>query len=200
MKPQQLELFQVNPTWFHFFNEVIRSGAWAKMSLAAKALYPCLKSFCNYADGLSYPSIATLAEYSGLTIVSVVKAVKELEELGYITRLKSKGKTTRYIIQETIQPRGADGQPVGAPIRFDYVPELTNKAIAQIKDFVKAGMQNGEAFPLLNIIITNQYVNNSLQVINTIDVDSLVQGTLDRFEGRDTEAARYAASVGSSTR
>ena len=197
MKNQQLELFKVNPTWFHFFNELLRSGAWAKMSLAAKALYPCIKSFCNQYNGQAFPSLETLTEFSGLSTKSVLKGLAELEMLGMLKSEKSTGRQTKYTIREALQPLDNNGQPTGDPIYFDYIPKLILEAIKQIKDYVDGGMKDDRPFPLLQInITTNNHINiGGTQIINSIEPKILFQGLHDRFEGRDTPAAKYAESV-----
>ena len=99
-------------------------------------------------------------------------------------------------MKEKIQPINKDGQQAGSQIGFDYIPGLASETIKQLKDFVNSGMKNASAYPLLNITI-NQYNDNGsgTQNINYIDADSMFQGTIDRLEGKNTEAAQYAAKV-----
>ncbi len=194
----QPELYQANHTWFHFFHDLVRSGRWARMTFPAKAVYPCLKSHCNYENGKAFPSIEKLVVLSGVSVPSVIKALRELEALGLISADKKNGKSTIYKIKEIIQPINQGGQPAGNQISFDYIPSMTAKALDQLKEYIKGGMSRtprNATFNLLNITINNIVNIKQQQEYGSIDSSKVLQGTMDRLAGVDSEEARYAEII-----
>ena len=196
----QLELFKADASWFHIFKELIRSKTWAGLSPAAKALYPVIKSFTNWQDGYSFPSFDTLQEYSGLgSRSSVTKAIKELEELGYIQSEKQKGKQTLYKLVEKFQVEDSQGRPA-ASVTFDYLPGMVKDAVAELKNFVASGANKDGKFQYIHIehltlniagrdIVQSQHVEQQ----NNLDMDlgtQMMKGLRDRLEGRDTPEAK----------
>lgn len=192
--PSQLELFQADPTWFHFFRDLIISGKWARMSFPAKSVYPCVKSHCNYESGIAFPSIDRLARLSGVSIPSVLKALRELEELDLLSAEKQTGKSTIYRIKEIIQPTDGNGKPAGNQISFNYVPNLTAKTLDQLREYLKNGRNT--TFNLFNITINNVVtVQNLGEEHSSIDSAKVLQGVMDRIEGIDSDFAKYVSAI-----
>src|SRR5687768_4272605 len=138
-KQSQAELFKADVSWFHIFKEIIRSGAWARMSPNAKAIYPVIKAFVNWETGAAFPSIDTLEKYSGISRPSVVKALKELESEGLLAKESRKGKGSNYTLIEKFAVQDQGGK-VATGISFDYKPRDIEKAIAEIKRFLANGL------------------------------------------------------------
>lgn len=185
-KPDQQELFQTDVSWFHMFKELIKTKTWATMSLAAKALYPTIKAFTNWKDGRSFPSLDTLEEYSGLSRASVIKALAELEALGYIQSDKRAGKKTVYKLIEKFEIQGTDGRPI-ASASFDYLPGIVQDATVELKNYVAKGMSaNGQ----LQHIHIDKFVIEHLTIINgdhnigtqNIDGGKAIQEILDSLD------------------
>jgi len=164
MKPkqEQQELFQADVSWFHMFKELIKTKTWANMSLAAKALYPTIKAFTNWKDGRSFPSIDTLEEYSGISRMSVIKALGELESLGYIQSSKTAGKKTIYKLIEQFEIQGVDGRPV-ASASFDYLPGIIQDATVELKNYIAKGMTSDGTLQHIHI---DKFVIEHLTIIN----------------------------------
>ena len=204
MKKQndQQELFQTEVSWFHMFKEMIRSKTWAKMSPVSKSLYPTIKSFSNWQTGSTFPSIDTLEEYSGLSRPSVMKGLKELEDLGYIRSKKTPGRPTLYTLIEKFDIKDGEGIPV-ASASFDYLPSLLGDAMVELKNYVAKGMTGDgqlqlihvDRFVIENLTVVSGHDNIGTQNNNNIDIGALFQGIQDRMEGKITEAAIYADAV-----
>ncbi len=138
MANDQQDLFQPDFGWFHFFRTTIRSGTWAKMSLAAKAAYPVIKSYAAAENGASFPSNDTIADQAGLAKASVTKALRELAELGLITATTAPGRKTLYSVKERFEVQHPQTGERG-PATFDYVPQTVQKAVAELKEFIAKG-------------------------------------------------------------
>ena len=134
----QDELFKPDFGWFHFFRTMIQNDTWAKMSLAAKAIYPVIKSYCNSENGAAFPSYETLSAKAGLSRQSVTKALEELVGLSMITAKKSAGKSTVYSLKETFEVQHPVSGRQGTA-SFDYVPQLVQKAVDEMKALISTG-------------------------------------------------------------
>lgn len=159
----QGQLFPPTAEWFHMFKEMIRSEVWAKFSPAAKALYPALKTYTNRHDGYAFPSFDTLECKAGLSRASVSKAIKELEELGYIRKEKhgtGRSSTTYRLVEKFALP-GADGQPSEEVATFDYLPGLVREATAELKNFVARGMTDAGKLQFIHIEKLNLTINHA---------------------------------------
>ena len=80
--------------YFKFITDVIRSGTWARLSSAARALYPVLLSFTDRHFSPVYPGSNRLLELTGFKQKSSLrKAREELQEAGLILVKKGSGRT-----------------------------------------------------------------------------------------------------------
>ena len=136
----QQELFRTDVSWFHLFKELIRGGTWARLSSNSKSLYPVIKAFVSHESGDAFPSLDTLQEYSGLARASVVKALKELEAEGLLSKTSGTRTTSNnYQIIEKFDVKDAQGRPQ-ASVSFDYLPAFVGDAVAELKNFVAQGL------------------------------------------------------------
>lgn len=66
---------QVN--YFRFPKQLVKSGKWALLPKASKAIYPAIASFANE-KGISYPTEETIAAISGIVPDTVTAGIKAL--------------------------------------------------------------------------------------------------------------------------
>lgn len=87
-----------NNTFFKFMKDIIDSGIWAKLSSAAKALYPVLCQFTNENFKPVWPGTETLLRLTGFkTKKSLQLAKRELVQVGLIDFIPGSGRThSRY--------------------------------------------------------------------------------------------------------
>ncbi|MCB1192446.1 MAG: helix-turn-helix domain-containing protein [Leptospiraceae bacterium] len=87
-----------NFQYFKFMTDIIDSGTWAKLSSAAKSLYPVLLKFSDQTFKYVWPSTETLMRLTGFkTKKSVILAKKELMNVGLIRTVSGSGRTnSRY--------------------------------------------------------------------------------------------------------
>lgn len=103
-------------TYFKFVCELIDAGIWAKMSPAARTLYPVLLRFSDRNFSPVYPGSKKLLELTGFKQKSSLrKARKELVDLGLISITTGTGrKNTMYHFRfDWVTPRGS----------YNYSPE-----------------------------------------------------------------------------
>ena len=81
-------------------NELIRDK---NLKANTKILLLVLMTYENSETGYSYPSHSRLKEETGLSKVTLLKCLNELEERGYITIKKSNGENNKYYINANIK-------------------------------------------------------------------------------------------------
>jgi hypothetical protein len=173
----QTELFTADTTWFHVFHSLLKGKAWAAMSAPAKIVYITAKAFVNWRTGAAFPSLDTLAEYSGLSRPAITKGLKELEKLGHIRAKKTAGKKTVYTVLERLPITGQDGRPA-AVATFDYLPGMVREAVAELKNVLVTGeLADGKHIHIetLNLTVNIAGHNNIAGNQTVVDVDGLVE-------------------------
>ena len=180
MSNEQEELFKPDFGFFHFFRTMIRNGTWAKMSLAAKAIYPVIKSYAASDNGAAFPSYETLMSQAGIARQSVSNALKELADLGLISAKVTAGKKTIYSIKETFAvqtPQGASGTA-----SFDYVPQVVQNAVAELKALIATGAQG----KIIQINLNFNTAGGTQNVTNhNIDGGVEIQKIMDLLEEKE---------------
>ena len=81
-------------------NNLLRSG---ELKANAKILLLVLMSYENEIEGYSYPSQTRLLKETNLSKTTLLKCLNELEEKGYIKRVKEKGENNKYYISSSIK-------------------------------------------------------------------------------------------------
>ena len=81
-------------------NDLLRSG---DLKANTKILLLILLSYENKEEGFAYPSHSRLIKETGLSKVTLLKCLDELEEKGYIKRVKAKGGNNKYYINNNIK-------------------------------------------------------------------------------------------------
>lgn len=151
-KTQQRELFKAGTTWIHIFRDMVYSGEMAKLGPYAWGVYCVIKAYTDFQTGNSLPSIELIAEKSQISISQVKRALKTLEDEGYLLREK-KGRSSHYTLREKLEIRDAEGIPQ-AIATWDYAPTGVQAAIADLK----------------NVLITGDFAGAKIVQINTLHV------------------------------
>ena len=133
----QDELFKAETTWFHVFKNMVDSGDVAKMGPHAATVYLVIKSHTNFSTGRAFPAIETIVEKSGVSIAQVNRSLKTLEELGYITKVKT-GRHNTYCVREKVEIQDASGRPTHVAT-WDYLPASVQAAVADLKNVLVSG-------------------------------------------------------------
>lgn len=81
-------------------NDLLRNET---LKANTKILLLILLSYENKEEGFAYPSHSRLMKESGLSKATLLKCLNELEEKGYVKRVKAKGDNNRYYIDTSIK-------------------------------------------------------------------------------------------------
>ncbi|MCS6971483.1 MAG: helix-turn-helix domain-containing protein [Turneriella sp.] len=121
---------ETNNTYLVMMSDILDSGVWARLSPAAKALYPVLCKFSNLAFKPVWPGTEVLLRLTGFkTKKSLQEAKKELVREGLLHIVPGTGRTpTHYYFrfsypgsrvdiekhrESLLSPRGRDKEPPG---------------------------------------------------------------------------------------
>lgn len=138
----QQELFEADVSWFHVFKEMIKSKEIANMQASSVVVYLVIKAFTSWQDGRAFPSLETIAEYSGITDRQVKRCLDELIEKGHITKSKL-GKKNVYRLREKLVVTDTETGVPAAVATWDYAPLTASKAVLELKNMLVTGDFNG---------------------------------------------------------
>ena len=177
MTPKQIDkrqgdlLLSADTGWFHIFHEIINSGDLAKLIKKNKSsisVYLVVKSHIHYKKGVSFPSIATIMEKTGLSNKTVHKALEALEEYGYVDIDRS-GRHNVYRVREKIRVKNTETEEEMAVVSFDYFSSVLSEVRNEIKNFLVSPTETDKfqyiSIENLNININQQIVkgDNAIQ-------------------------------------
>lgn len=186
-KQKQLPLFEAQTSWFHIFRAMIESGDAAKMGGTTFLIYSVVKAHTNWSTGRSFPSIETIMEKSGAVKRTVLRSLKTLEDMGYITREK-RGRKNAYTLREKVQIEDEQGRPTAVAM-WDYLPSTVKAAQAELKNFV----MTGEATDFKIIHVENLHLQVQIGDHNTqFNVGDLKNPDVRRMVERIEEKRRLA--------
>lgn len=134
---EQSELFEAETQWFHVFKAMIDSGELATMDGSTVKVYLVVKAHTNFSTGRAFPALDTIAEKSGISLAQVKRCLRQLEELGYISKSKQ-GRSNVYTLREKIQIEDGHGRPA-AVATWDYLPSSVQRAVADLKNVLVSG-------------------------------------------------------------
>jgi len=142
-----VQVLEADTQWFHVFRSMIDSGELARLSGSALKVYLVIKSYANYRSGEAFPAESTVAEKSGLSLAQVKRAIKELQQLAYLS-ISKRGRKNHYSLKEKVMVRDATGDSA-ATVTWDYIPGEVANAVDELKTYVSSGQ--ADSAQLINI-------------------------------------------------
>lgn len=139
-KVKQVPLFEAQATWFHIFRSMLDGGDVARMGPHATTVYLAIKAYTNWSTGKSWPGIDLITEKTGISRAQVMRSLKVLGDMGYITKEKA-GRHNVYKLREKVpvyESVNGDMRPV-AEASWDYLPSTVKEAVAELKKFTVTG-------------------------------------------------------------
>jgi hypothetical protein len=164
MSRKQNELFEAETSWFHIFKAMIDRGDVAKMGGTVFAIYAVVKSYTNWSTGRAFPGLNLISEKAGVDRRTVIRALNKLEEMGYIVKESTPGKSNKYKLREQV-PISQEGRPV-AVATWDYLPSVIGEAHAELKNFLATGLDNGRIINIESLHLTVNIANAGGTVIH----------------------------------
>ncbi|ATS90000.1 helix-turn-helix domain-containing protein [Xanthomonas citri] len=159
------QVLQGDPHWFHVFRAMISNGDFTTMSGSAVKVYLVVKSHANMHTGASFPALETIVKTAGLSLSQVQRCLKELEDLGHITKLKS-GRKNLYRLREKFQLLDDEGRP-SAMATWDYIPTAAKAAYADLRNVLVTGDLSGAKVVHIERLQVNiNHVHDSATVVN----------------------------------
>lgn len=187
---------------FQVFSAMFRSKAVAAMGIQAFGIYSFIKS-CVNPEVDEFPTVATIAEYTGLSRATVLRELPKLEELGYITKTKV-GRKAAYKVLERITIQDQNGNTAGVAT-WEYIPRMTAKAIDEVRAILSGNLNPAGAHFVhienVQVIVSHLEegaVQNNIQAqsVDTKDAISISERgvkKLDPVEDRESVLAVAAA-------
>jgi DNA-binding transcriptional ArsR family regulator len=140
-----------NTQWVHIFKAMFESGDVAQMSPEAFVVYCCIKIYVSWKEGISTPSVDIIAQRTGLSERHILRCLKKLEDMGYLTRCKQ-GRKNVYTLREKVRFTDKNGRPA-AVATFDYLPSLIKQARAELDNFKLTGDDSKTSVVLIQKLI-----------------------------------------------
>ena len=144
--------------WVHLFRYMVENGSISKMSGSALKVYVIIKTLSGFENGKTTASQQTIADQSGLSVIQVKRAVKELKFLGYLFSERFGRKNTYQIIEKipAVHKSGTPDAIAEIPYQRSAVQSLVKKIRSE---FVKK-LTGNEGIRDVNIIINTGIIEN----------------------------------------
>ena len=150
-------------SWFHVFKDMIDSGDIVRMGTQAFAVYAVIKRHSAHTSGEAFPSIELISEKVGIVPRQVIRELKKLEDLGYLTKTKV-GRRNNYVLREKITIYNLEGEP-SAVATWDYVPQGIKDATADLRDVLLSGEFGKAKIVHIEHLTVNIARDNATQVV-----------------------------------
>lgn len=143
---------KIDATFGTFQRDMFESGLVAEVGPNAFAVWTAIKSHADFQTGKAWPSIRRLCDLVGLTDKTVMKCIDTLQA-AHLLRIDTRGTrrtATRYVARERLDVRL--GNRLLCRIVLDYIPAQLNTQLHRIRETLKNGEPNPDAFSQVEII------------------------------------------------
>lgn len=143
---------KIDATFGTFQRDMFESGLVAEVGPNAFAVWTAIKSHADFQTGKAWPSIRRLCDLVGLTDKTVMRCIETLE-VAHLLRIDTRGTrrtATRYVARERLDIRL--GNRLLCQIVLDYIPAQLANQLHRIKETLKTGERNPDAFSQVEII------------------------------------------------
>ena len=163
---KQAALFEIEAGWFHVFHDFVRSQM-AEMTGSELKVYLAIRTHVND-RGDSFPGIDLIAQMSGISAIQVKRALKSLEESGYISKKKLGRHNVYQMFDQWPVVKTETKDEVNRFEIAPYIPALVNEITQQLKAALSQGNlpTNGNVNLNLNMPVTVNYAGQGGTVIN----------------------------------
>ncbi len=143
---------QINSTFGTFQADMFESGLAAEVGANPFFVWLAIKAHADFQTGEAWPSIRRLAEITGLSTTTIQKAIERLEsaKLLRIAKRGNRKQATHYIARERLDVKL--GRQLLCSIVVDYVPANTRKKLERLKQSLKTGENDPNAFAQVEIV------------------------------------------------
>jgi DNA-binding MarR family transcriptional regulator len=185
MKGEQLPLWKIERRFVRTFFSMVDEMQIAAMGVNAYACLIVIRRHVPMNGSSSFPSAATIAKYTALSQATVYKAIKVLEEHGWLVKKKA-GRKNVYSLSEHLFAKSTDPEE-----REDKVLTLPfgvtewKKREGELKQFEQTGTLPAHSPILIQNatfhITVNNFNDNRQQVVVKMDKDVLKEVPEGRY-------------------
>lgn len=152
---------RIDSTFGTFQRDMFESGLVSEIGANCFVIWIAIKTHADFNTGKAWPSIRRIAEITGLSNMTVQKALKDLQtaHLLKIVQTGNQRQSTRYIARERLDVRL--GNRLLCRIVMDYIPSKIKANMHQIRETLKSGERNPEAFTQVEIIPGDGFIWNA---------------------------------------
>ena len=152
---------RIDSTFGTFQRDMFESGLVSEIGANCFVIWIAIKTHADFNTGKAWPSIRRIAEITGLSNMTVQKALKDLQtaHLLKIVQSGNQRQSHRYIARERLDVKL--GNRLLCRIVMDYIPSKIKANMHQIQETLKSGERNPEAFTQVEIIPGDGFVWNA---------------------------------------
>jgi hypothetical protein len=170
----------VNNAFFKFFQDIVLSATWKKLTPSARTLYPVLAIHTNKDFKPVYPSLKRMKELSGLGNSGLASALRSLEENGLIRKWSGLSKTgNRSNVYELIFEY--EGSQVSLPPRQGEATPLMG--VGLVPHGAKAIPNTGQTLDPRKVQLPPQQVGNKRKRTRRKTTTQVVPTTSTTIQG-----------------
>jgi DNA-binding transcriptional regulator YhcF (GntR family) len=151
---------RIDSTFGTFQRDMFESGLVSEIGANCFVIWIAIKTHADFNTGAAWPSIRRIAEITGLSSMTVQKALKDLQthHLLKVVKTGNQRQSTRYVARERLDVKL--GNRLLCRIVMDYVPAKIKQSMHRIQETLKNGERNPEAFSQVEIIPGDGFVWN----------------------------------------
>jgi hypothetical protein len=152
---------RIDSTFGTFQRDMFESGLVSEIGANCFVIWIAIKTHADFNTGAAWPSIRRISAITGLSDKTVQKALKELvgAHLLKVVKTGNQRQSTRYIARERLDVRL--GNRLLCRIVMDYIPAQIKSTMNSIRQTLRSGERNPEAFSQVEIIPGEGFVWNA---------------------------------------
>ncbi|WP_269900672.1 helix-turn-helix domain-containing protein [Paenalcaligenes faecalis] len=161
---------QLSWSWSHLLSASILTQRFAQLSLKASKVYIVLKVRCNLKTGIAFPSLRRISVDAGISVSSVQRALKELENAGYLESFKDR-RSKKYVLYEILETEK------GKAVRKQYIPSDFKILVQEAREEFEA--QRLKAVETVKPIVSAPYFEN---ILSDCDLEKLPADVVEALQ------------------
>ena len=173
----QVEMFPLDTRWFHVFRKMIANKTAARLGGTTFLIYCVVKAYANHKTGQTFPSLDTIAEFSGYNKRTCQRSIDALIEEGLVERYKRPGsKNNFYRVMEKFSfDRPLDDEhKEEIEASFQYIPMGLQRAVQDLKHVeLKGVLPAGSTIQIDKMVVNLQVAQKGSEATQNNYMDDL---------------------------
>ena len=156
---------KINSTWFRVLQEMIVSGTIAKIKPVGFSVYCVLKAYSRWTTGRIPITYAQIGAAIGRSADVVSRSIDTLEDHGYITVTRQRGRPNSVFIIERLPVRHSETEEVIGELSWRDVPAQGQTIAQSIAQFRRTGISDGKVIFSRRVSITE--MEETIEIIHS---------------------------------